>query len=292
MPSDDELALRAFLRDVARRRPRWGWRRAALAAKAAGWRVNPKRIHRLWIAEGLRVPYRKRKKPLRGIGKAMGPFCPIRPNVVWALDFQFDQTSDGRMLKVLNVIDEFTREALATDVERSIDSRTVSSPASSIWQPRAVRRSSSASTMGPSSSPTRSPTGAASTAPARCSSTRGALGRTPGSRATTGGSATSTSTASSSTRLLEAQVLTEDWRIDYNMNRPHSAHGWLTPVEFVEQWLNRQQLQLASRVAQRSGPGQRHQPPVGFCGRPPSDTTPSDTNKTRLLQPYLSIENV
>ena len=45
--------------------------------------------------------------------------------------------------------------------------------------------------------------------------------------------------------LLEAQVLTEDWRIDYNMNRPHSAHGWLTPVEFVEQWLNRQQLQLA-----------------------------------------------
>jgi putative transposase len=45
--------------------------------------------------------------------------------------------------------------------------------------------------------------------------------------------------------LLEAQVLTEDWRIDYNMNRPHSAHGWLTPVEFVERWLNRQQLQLA-----------------------------------------------
>ena len=93
VPPDDELALRAFLRDFARRRPRWGWRRAALAAKTAGWRVNPKRIHRLWIAEGLRVPYRKRKKPLRGIGQAMGPFSPIRPNVVWALDFQFDQTS-------------------------------------------------------------------------------------------------------------------------------------------------------------------------------------------------------
>ena len=121
VPSDDELALRAFLRDFARRRPRLGWRRAVLAAKAAGWRVNSKRVHRLWIAEGLRVPYRKRKKPLRGIGRAMDPFCPIRPNVVWALDFQFDQTSEGRMLKILNVIDEFTREALATDVERSID---------------------------------------------------------------------------------------------------------------------------------------------------------------------------
>ena len=45
--------------------------------------------------------------------------------------------------------------------------------------------------------------------------------------------------------LLEAKVLTEDWRIDYNMNRPHSAHGWLTPVEFVEAWLHRQAYQLA-----------------------------------------------
>ena len=47
--------------------------------------------------------------------------CPIRPNVVWAMDFQFDQTRDGSMLKILNVVDEFTREALATDVARSID---------------------------------------------------------------------------------------------------------------------------------------------------------------------------
>ncbi len=45
--------------------------------------------------------------------------------------------------------------------------------------------------------------------------------------------------------LLEARILLEDWRIDYNINRPHSAHGWLTPVEFVETWLNQQQLTLA-----------------------------------------------
>jgi putative transposase len=45
--------------------------------------------------------------------------------------------------------------------------------------------------------------------------------------------------------LLEAQVLLEDWRIDYNMARPHSAHGWLTPAEFAKAWLNQQQLQLA-----------------------------------------------
>src|ERR1039457_7546618 len=57
IPDDEELALRAFLRDFSRRRPRWGWRRAARAARDAGWRANDKRIHRLWVAEGLRVPY-------------------------------------------------------------------------------------------------------------------------------------------------------------------------------------------------------------------------------------------
>ena len=53
IPSDDELALRAWLRDFSRRRPRWGWRRAAVEAKKAGWRANHKRIHRLWVADGL-----------------------------------------------------------------------------------------------------------------------------------------------------------------------------------------------------------------------------------------------
>lgn len=59
-------------------------------------------------------PQRRRKKPLTGIGVAVGAMSPIRPNVIWAMDFQFDTTADGRTLKMLNVIDEFTREALAT----------------------------------------------------------------------------------------------------------------------------------------------------------------------------------
>ena len=59
------------------------------------------------------MPQRKRKKPLRGIGAPVGAMSPIRPNALWAMDFQFDVTADGRTLKLLNVIDEFTREALA-----------------------------------------------------------------------------------------------------------------------------------------------------------------------------------
>jgi putative transposase len=120
-PGDDEMALRAWLRAFSPSRPRWGWRRAAVMARSQGWRVNNKRIQRLWRSEGLKVPYRKRKKPLRGHGLVMGAMCPIRPNVLWALDFQFNQTSNGRTLKLLNVIDEFTRECPAIVVARNID---------------------------------------------------------------------------------------------------------------------------------------------------------------------------
>ena len=121
-PATTSWRLRAFLRDFSLRRPRWGWRRAARAARDAGWRVNHKRIHRLWRGRRPACALSaSARSPLRGIGVAVGAFCPIRPNVVWALDFQFDQTADGRTLKLLNVIDEFTRECLAIDVERSID---------------------------------------------------------------------------------------------------------------------------------------------------------------------------
>ena len=67
------------------------------------------------------MSYRKHKRSTRGIGVEVGATCPIAPNVIWALDFQFDWTSDGRILKLLNVIDEYSRECLAIVVERSID---------------------------------------------------------------------------------------------------------------------------------------------------------------------------
>ena len=244
IPSDDELALRAFLRDFSRRRPRWGWRRAATAARSAGWVVNNKRIHRLWRAEGLRVPYRKRKRPLRGIGVAVGAFCPIRPNVVWALDFQFDQTSDGRMLKLLNVIDEHTRECLAIDVERSIDAdgvvRCLERLATKRGAPRYVRFD-------------HGPEFIAYALADWCRfNDTDTVFIDPGSpwqnawiESFNGRLRDEYLNGQQFDSLLEAQVLLEDWRIDYNINRPHSAHGWLTPVEFVEMWLNQNQSALA-----------------------------------------------
>ena len=106
-------------------RPRWGWRRAATQLRRDGRRVNNKWVQRLWREEGLKVPYRKRKKPHRGIGTAVGPMCPIAPNALWALDFLFDTTVDGRTLKLLNIVDEFTRECPAIVVGRCCDADKV-----------------------------------------------------------------------------------------------------------------------------------------------------------------------
>ena len=231
-PSDDEQALRAFLRSFARERPRWGWRRAAKQARREGRVVNDKRIQRLWREEGLRVPYRTRKKPLRGIGTAIGAMSPIAPDVVWALDFQYDTTADGRTIKLLNIVDEFTRQALAVVVERSIDADRVVATLDHLMiergAPRYVRFD-------------HGPEFIAHTVADWCRfAGTGSIFIDPGSpwqnawiESFNGRLRDELLNGWHFDTLLEAKVLIEDWRVDYNAHRPHSAHGELTPDEFA-----------------------------------------------------------
>ena len=109
----EDQALRAELRRISRRRPRWGYRRAHRLPLDEGWEINRKRTQRLWLEEGLRVPQKRRKR--QRLGESTVPAQRLRaehPDHVWAIDFQFDQTTDGHNLKLLHVVDEFTREAL------------------------------------------------------------------------------------------------------------------------------------------------------------------------------------
>ena len=206
--------------------------------------MNKKRIHRLWREEGLRVPYRKKKRPLRGIGEPVGAMCPIRPNVIWAMDFQFDQTTDGRILKLLNVIDEYTRECLAIDIARSIDADGVVT----CLERLALERGAPAYV--------RFDHGPEFIAYAVADWCRfngtGTVFIDPGApwqnawiESFNGRLRDELLNGQLFTSVLEAQVLLEAWRIDYNEARPHSAHGWRSPVEFAEDWLKRYQLQLA-----------------------------------------------
>jgi putative transposase len=119
---DRDRALRAELRRVSRAHPRWGYRRAHAQLCRQGWRVNRKAVQRRWREEGLRVPARRRKRQRLGTSTTPADrLAAEHPDHVWALDYQFDQIEDGRRLKLLNVVDEHTREALAIQVERRID---------------------------------------------------------------------------------------------------------------------------------------------------------------------------
>ena len=191
------------------------------------------------------MPYRKKKKPLRGIGQAVGAFCPIRPNVVWAMDFQFDQTTDGRMLKLFNVIDEYTRECLAIAVARSIDADGVVA----VLERLARERGAPAYVRFD-----HGPEFIAGAVNDWCRfNGTDTVFIDPGSPWQNGWIESFNGRLRDEflniqlfETLFEAQVLLEDWRIDYNSNRPHSALGWLSPVEFIEEWLTDQhQLQLA-----------------------------------------------
>ena len=125
VPDDEELLTRSIV-SLASEYGRYGYRRITALLRGDGWRVNHKRVERIWRQEGLKVPGRQ---PKRGrLWPNDGSCIRLRPehgNYVWAYDFIFDRTREGRPLKLLTGVDEFTRECLAIEVSRKQSSRDV-----------------------------------------------------------------------------------------------------------------------------------------------------------------------
>jgi putative transposase len=118
-PEDPDAELRAWLRTYATKHPCHGYRRAwATLRYDDGNEVNKKKIHRLWREEKLQVRVRSPRKRV-GVSSIL-PVEADAPKVVWAIDFQFDSTTDGKAIKIASMIDEHTRESLLDLVERSI----------------------------------------------------------------------------------------------------------------------------------------------------------------------------
>ena len=125
VPEDEPRLVRRII-DLATRYGRYGYRRITMMLKEEGWKVNHKRIERLWRQEGLKVPA---KQPKRGrLWLNDGSCVRLRPqhrDHVWSYDFVFSRTHDGRPVRMLTLIDEFTRECLAIDVARRMTSEDV-----------------------------------------------------------------------------------------------------------------------------------------------------------------------
>ena len=111
---------------LSRENPRYGYRRAWALLGREGWAVNKKRVQRLWREAGLKVPARERKR--RRLGSSENGCARRRAEYidhVWSYDFAMDATEDGRRLKVMPIIDEYSRECLALEMERSITAEDV-----------------------------------------------------------------------------------------------------------------------------------------------------------------------
>jgi len=235
--ADRDDALRRELRRLSRAHPRWGYRKAWASLREAGFRANRKKIQRLWREEGLRVPLRRRKRYRLGASTtAAARLRAERPDQVWALDFQFDTTADGRLLKLLHVVDEHTREALAIEVERRIDAdRTVS-----VLERVVADRGRAPELVRMDNGPELT----ANVLRDWCRFSRaGSAYIEPGSpwenpfvESFASRVRDEVLAVEAFHSLPEAKIVIEEWRNTYNTLRPHSSLGWQTPAAYAAGW--------------------------------------------------------
>ncbi len=244
--AEDDAALRAELRQFSKDRPRWGYRRAHHHLREQGWEINRKRVARLWREEGLRVGQRKRKR--RRVGVSTVPAERLRserPNQVWAFDFQFDQTADGRVLKLLNVVDEFTRESLEMLVERGIDAEATVEVLGRLAAERGAPEHLRCDN-GPEMTAHAlrdwcelSGTGTAFIEP-------GSPWQNPYVESFHSRVRDELLDVEEFSCLAEARVVIGDWQEDYNHRRPHSSLGMRAPAVFAADWTAREPTPIAA----------------------------------------------
>jgi len=233
---EDEAALTAAIIALATRHGRYGYRRVTALLRQAGWRVNAKRVERIWRREGLKVPS---KQPKRGRLWLNDGSCvrlrPEHPNHVWSYDFVEDRTHDGRKYRMLNVVDEFTRECLAIRVGRKLGSVDVVDLLSDLFILRGIPGH------------VRSDNGPEFVAEAVRAWIAAVGARTayiePGSPWENGYVESFNSKLRDELldgevfySLAEARVVIEGWRRHYNTSRPHSALGYRPPAPEVVPW--------------------------------------------------------
>ena len=232
----DDAALTADIVALATEYGRYGYRRITAMLRAAGWAVNVKRVERIWRQEGLKVPG---KQPKKGRLWLTDGSCvrlrPERPNHVWSYDFVEDRTHNGRKFRMLNVIDEFTRECLAIRIDRKLKSTDVIDVLSDLFILRGVPGH------------IRSDNGPEFIAQAvrECIAAVGAKTAfiEPGSPWENGYCESFNSKLRDELLngelfygLAEAKIVIESWRLHYNTQRPHSSLGYRPPAPLATLW--------------------------------------------------------
>ena len=226
----DTVALTARIIALASEYGRYGYRRVTALLRTEGWLVNPKRVERIWRREGLKVPARQPKRGRLWLND--GSCIRLRPqyaNHVWSYDFMLDRTHNGVAYRILNIMDEFSRECLCCRVARRLNHEAVIDALMGLFCARGIP-AHIRSDNGPEFTARR---------------VREWLSRLevkplfiePGSpwengyiESFNGKMRDELLNGEIFYSLKEAQILIEQWRREYNTVRPHSALGYRPPT--------------------------------------------------------------
>jgi putative transposase len=228
-----DVSLSQRMIALSHENPRYGYRRVWALLRREGWAVNKKRVQRLWREADLKVPAKERKR--RRMGTSENGCTRRRAEYidhVWTYDFAMDTTQDGRRLKVMPIVDEYSRECLALEVARSITAEDVLSTLTRLFmergEPAYIRSDNGPEFM------------AKALKRWLAASRVKTLYIEPGAPWENAYSETFISRLRDEllnrevfANLKEAKVLAEDYREHYNRKRPHGSLGYLTPVEFA-----------------------------------------------------------
>jgi len=247
----DEAKLIKKIHKLAILHSRYGYRRITVLLRREGYKINKKRVHRIWKSEGLELPRRRPKRRRMGITVGIVNKAEY-PDHVWSYDFVEDRTERGAKLRILVIIDEYTRECLAIRVKPSIPASAVIEVLEWLFLIRGVPKY------------IRSDNGPEFIAKVVCQWLKKSgcqtLFITPGSPWENG------YVESFNDKLRdeclnreifrngrEAQAIVEAFRQEYNNYRPHSSLDYLTPVEFARRYHEKNQVTEVEQQVEKAG---------------------------------------
>jgi transposase InsO family protein len=255
------------MRRLVKRWPRHGSERVRELLVGIGWRVNFKRVHRLWKQEHMQVPKRQRKRHRLPGRSANGcvRYRAIHPDHVWSYDFLADRTEDGRQLKLLVVVYEFTRECLALEVGRTFTAQDVKLTLQYLFAvrgtPEHIRSDNGPEFIAQEIQRWLKDAEVGTLYIQKASPWENGYAESFNSRLRD-----ELLNRELFLSLPEARFVLDDWRVEYNNDRIHGGLNWQTPAAFAARCKLR-------RTASLSGP------PVGAAPLPPAQT---------IHQPILS----
>ncbi len=241
-----DSALLEKLKTIATEHPRYGYRRACALLNRSGDQINHKRVYRVWREAQLSLPRRRPRKRRAG-SSALLSSRAMKPNQVWTYDFVFDRCANGQHLKLLTVVDEYTRESLAIHVATSIKSRAVIAVLSRLvaerGTPGCLRSDNGSEFVATRVKEWLKQKGVETLYIEPGSPWQNAFGESFNGRLRD-----ECLNVEWFKNLREATVIVETWRRHYNQERPHSSLDYRTPSEFYAVYKQRAMTLTTVRI--------------------------------------------